>query len=290
MAIYLSKKVLETEVGKNFLELLIRICEDGVIEQSELEEIQAFLSENEKELPEENPSVEILQEFIKDILSDGKVEDYEYELLLETCLKIIPKRNRDVILLKIRKLKKKAKIEEKQRREEQRILEERRNYPPTRKQFRYLESLGAEAEHVEQLKDCSRYEVSNYIDEFLAIRGPGPTNRQSMLLKFWGQDLAKFKTMELDDISDWIDDWVWNGDYRKEAWDKFKVDHPAAAAETGPNGVDLVEHGIGFKYEKKITNQYHGQIGNSSGSGCLVIILGLAGTLLSIAIVLYMLI
>ena len=95
--------------------------------------------------------------------------------------------------------------------------------------------------------------------------------------------------MELDDISDWIDDWVWNGDYRKEAWEKFKVDHPAAAAETGPNGVDLVEHGIGFKYEK-ITNQYHGQIGNSSGSGCLVIILGLAGTLLSIAIVLYMLI
>lgn len=245
MSIYLKQKFLESEVGKRFLNLLISIVEDGKISEQELNELQCFL-ETEENLPMDNPSIDFLKETLKEIIEDGIIEPHELEILQETILKIIPKTYRDPILVKIKKIKR-----------DQSILNDRKNYPPSDKQFNFIRSLGGNEDHIEQLKQCSRYEVSNYIDELIEVRGPGPTYRQMMFLRFWGKDeIKKFQKMSIDEVSDWIDDFISekdidNNDY-EESWELFKKENPHISCLYGYGGVEMIERGIGKTYLKKV--------------------------------------
>jgi hypothetical protein len=245
MSVYLRKKILDSESGQKFLKLLISVCEDGDTTEDELNELKYFL-EIEENLPKDNPSVEFLKKTIDDITEDGVIEPHELEILQENVLKIIPKVYRDPIVKTINV-----------RKEEERILHDRKNYPPTEKQFNFIRSLGGDESHFEDLRKCSRYEVSDYIDQLLEVRGPGPTFRQRMRLKFWGKDeLKKFEKMEVEDITYWIEDYECEGEYRDECWDLFKEKNPEVLDVYGPECVDLVKRGEGKKYEKLVKKDW----------------------------------
>jgi len=299
MSVYLRKKFLESETGQKFLNLLTSIVDDGKVTEEELDSLLVFLSEEEENLPTQNQSIVTLKDKINEIYGDGIVDSEELESLFELLLKIIPKSYREPLLVKIKQIRK-----------EEQILEDRKNYPPTEKQFNYIRSLGGDESHIEQLRECSRWEVSNYIDELKEVRKTGPSHRQMMLLKFWGKDeLKKFQKMSVDDVSDWIDDFIEkkdvdNNDY-EESWELFKEENPHISRHYGVEGVDLIERGIGKVYLKKVRqiwrefekgdldeipfsentfNSGKSTPGKTTKDGCLVTFIGISLSFLTLVV------
>ena len=253
MNVYLRKKFLESGTGQKFLNLLTSIVEDGKVTEEELDLLLVFLNEENENLPTDNPSIGPLKEKINDIYGDGVVDSKELVSLFDLLLKIIPKSHREPLLVKIKQIRK-----------EEKILEDRRNYPPTEKQFNFIRSLGGDESHIEQLRQCSHKEVSNYIDELFEVRGPGPTYRQLMILKFWGKDkLKKFDKMSTEEISEWYDEWTSEKEeqkcedgYHDNSWTLFKKENPHISSLYGLEGVDLVESGIGNSYLRKVRKMW----------------------------------
>lgn len=247
----LTKKQLEEEVGASLLKLLEKIVSDGVLSDTEIEELSEWLLKNQSQ---DLPAIGHLLDVVKDIVADGKIADSERIDLFLGIEKVLPVTARRTA--KAAREEAQAKMESEYPppigREELKamaVFDERpiskrsgswRTDPMTDAQASFVRSMGGTI-HM----GASKGEASDLIESLL---GNKPiTSRQQMVMRFWARDRNVGEGPR--EISEWMDEFYREDSDRKLAWDLFKNESEDNGLQGDPNRVPL---GVGPDYLARI--------------------------------------
>lgn len=125
--LYLTSTELQTKVGRELLDLTVRIATDGKLDLEEIKELRKWLKLNEVS---ELPSVAFLHDIMTRITADKLIDRDELIELHLAIERVIPKANRDPII-KARKTRDAAR---KERLKEQLIIQREKERAEAKKQ------------------------------------------------------------------------------------------------------------------------------------------------------------
>ncbi len=220
----LTKAELQTATGKEFIEFAAEIGSDGAID---INEISLLLSAVEPGGRFSGLSgAGFLRDTISDILKDGRIEQYEIEMLRRAIGRLFPKQLRDGSAFYSK----------------QSIDASRPKCPSwhddaaSDKQIDLMIKLG-----IPFHPGISKGGASALISAHLEAKDSRPSDRQIMILRFFNRlDLMEKSRAE---VADWMDVWYAEEPRRRDAWEMYKAD--CGEDITDP---DSVEIGIGLAY------------------------------------------
>lgn len=244
----LSKKILASESGAELRLLLTRIADDGVITQRECEELSTWLQSH---FSSEIPAVRFLTDEIATANRRPNASDDDLRYLLECVLRVLPKDDRERVILK-------------------RNETTWERDPITEAQRRYIAALGGDPE------ECSTKGAASALIDALLTDGrtaaTPATSRQRMLLRFW--DKEELAAQGKQAVSEWIDEWHAEDPSREIAWHRWKAENEDDGEQGDPENVPI---GAGLNY---ITGNTGAESNNEPTQNgcvtCLAYCLGLA--------------
>jgi hypothetical protein len=211
--ITLTKAQLQIPEVQEFVELLVKIAADGVLEYEELQSLTEWLNNHSKS---EIPAIRFMFDLMIAICADGKITDeeiFEVQLAIE---RILPKEFRNQIAAK--------------RKTVYYAQPASQNQLDLIQQFRGTRPAG-----------LTRAEASEVIDQM--FQNPPASNRQLMFLRFWNRmDLAHLSRRE---IAEWMDEFTTQDPSVWEAWTLFKNESGDDGEQNDPSFVPI---GAGEKY------------------------------------------
>lgn len=217
----ITKKQLETEIGRKLVNFIKSISIDGKLTEIEINDLNILLAEINQD--QYIPSVIFLKETLTDIFKDGKVDDIEKYNLMNSLCRVLPKEERDKITPNI-----------------QYTFEQIKDLA-TDRQKQYIKDLGGN-----WTSDMTKEEASNLIENLIEKR---PTNRQIMVLRFWNR--LDLMDAGIDGVSEWLDEFYGEDIRRREAWELWKQENNDDGGKTHER-INTVLVGIGYEYLNRI--------------------------------------
>lgn len=155
----LSKKDLEDSAGKELLELLVKITEDGALSRDEFLEMRSFL---QKHHGSKVNAIKFLGNKFKEIASDNKITKEEVKLFFSAILLVLPSRE-----------KREAKSARKDHELEQKELDKLKKDKEKQEKREKLQKEKEEREkaQVEQVKEEMKYSESLICDFDFVVAG-----------------------------------------------------------------------------------------------------------------------
>jgi len=223
--ISLSAKELTTQAAQELRAILLDITKDGVIEDSEIASLRAWLHYNKDN---ELPAILHLSAIIEYACLDGHISDDERNEIQSAIEKVLPASDR-VIAKLIRK-----EVE-----------------PATDSQISYLEHLGISVPDGLTKKNASTLieaQKDKQLEERRAIERERnkPSNRQIMVLRFWGMS---HDGQTRQSVSVWMDEIYREDPDRSEAWELWKREMRDDGLQGDPTKVLF---GCGPEYLRRI--------------------------------------
>jgi hypothetical protein len=252
--ITLTKAQVASSVGRELLDVLVRITDDGEIELSEVRELQAWLERNERSI-ENIPAVGWLSEVVGGILADGEITTEEHVELIRAVERVLPLEERATAQVKRLRAADEG-VESAIAARHPTDIE-----PATERQIIFIKKLGGEVSD-----GLSKDRASFLIDDLLNSRGPSA--RQRMWLCFW--DAKKSESVSRQEISEFIDGFYEADPDRRKAWELWKNENPDASRSNDPG---QVVRGQGREYLARVKGK---------GSGCMAVV----GVIFVVALVL----
>jgi hypothetical protein len=215
--ITLTKTQLEILEVHEFVELLVKIAADGVIEYEELELLTDWLNNHSES---QVLAIRFMFDLMIAICADGKITDeeiFEVQLAIE---RILPKEFRDRIVAKRKTVY--------------------YSQPASENQLDLIEKFQRK-----RPVGLTRAEASEVIDGL--FQNPPASNRQIMFLRFCNRmDLSHLSKRE---IVDWMDEFINQNPLVWKAWNLFKKESSDDGEQNDPSFVPI---GAGEKYLQKI--------------------------------------
>jgi hypothetical protein len=242
----LTKAELSTPAGEALVALITRIGADGEITFDELSELESAVSERGPFA--DLTAAEFLRDIIHEIIADGRIDIIEAESLRRGLARVLPKGIRE-------------------RFEDALPADPDANRPAwyydviTERQVMFLRKLGHADPH-----SMNKGEASVMIDSLLNSQAnhnnagarvvrefddydtTKPTDRQMMVLRFWGRPEPMTGTRQ--HVSDIIDSWYSGEPRKKIAWEEWKK-----AQGRDITNPDDVPFGIGEEWLQKVKEQ-----------------------------------
>lgn len=252
----LTKKQLAEEAGAELLLLLKGIVLDGTVTAAEVASLDAWLAKNRDT---EIPAVKHLAEIVGRIAADGVVsadEQIELQLGIEKVLPVSERRFAVAARAQTKAIRSGPRITKEDLKNAARAAEEAeddedpgeyfrrspgwRGHPMTDRQKDFIGALGG------TISDgANKGEASDLIDQLL--REKPPTNRQKMVLRFWGVSVETIGGPA--EVSEWMDAFYTEDPDRKDAWELFKEESGDDGRQGDP---ERVPFGAGARYLARI--------------------------------------
>jgi len=245
----ISKNDMASEVGRKLVKVLSQVLADGEVTENEVLALRKWLEGASK--LSNIPGINFLREEIESVLADGKIDELEAELLVNSILRVLPTSERQPLKDAVSQAKSKQ-------RDAKRGEQERIRSMPTERQTGFIQSLGGKLD-----SNATRQEASDLIDQLLQNR---PTVRQQMVLRFW-DELGRGNT-GVEGVSRWMDSFYLEEPDRLLAWMEWKKES-ADAYSRDYASVESVPLGAGNKYLARIKASKAGRAGKSTTNSVL---------------------
>lgn len=202
--ITLTAKQAESPTGKRLIDLILSMCHDGELDLREVDELHAFLCDDQSDFA----AVYMLRALTREVLADGRIDATEAYRMKLAFQRVVPKEVRGIISTHLENIGAPAAALDDDAAPWQAD-------PATARQIEYILDLGGTVE-----PGLTKGEASNLIEDLLEQRPPTP--RQRMLLRFFGRlDLARCGK---DEVSLWLDEFFNRNPRHEQAWELFKLE------------------------------------------------------------------
>ena len=228
----ISKKDMSSEVGRKLVKVLSQVLADGEVTANEVLALRKWL--DGASTLSNIPGINFLREEIESVLGDGKIDELEAELLVNSILRVLPVSERQPLKDAVSQAKSK-------KRDAKQVLRERIQSTPTERQTAFIKTLGGKLD-----SNATKQDASDLIDQLLQTQ---PTARQLMVLRFW--DELKRSNEGVEGVSRWMDNFYLEDPDRLLAWIEWKSESVDAYSRDFAS-VELVPLGAGKQYLARI--------------------------------------